>query len=110
MSRRESINTADVTRAIARQRRQTYLRLGEDPFEDAKVESATKLDRLESLYQNPAQAGQPDPVIYSLLSGRLLQEFNTDGWLGVPPLVVDILTELRPDALPAGSPGGLLAP
>lgn len=103
---RDNIIQEDVSYAIARQRRQTYLRLGEDPFEDPKVTADQKLKKLAEIYQEPAKKGLPDHITYSLLSGRLLQEFNTDGWFGVPPLVVDILVEMG--TLPTGTPGGPL--
>ena len=103
------IRSADVRGAIARLRRQTYLRLGQDPYESEPVSSKEKLDRLKSIYENPSRDGAPDPVLYSLLNSRLLREFNGDGWFGVPPLVVDLFKELAagPDR-DADPPGGLL--
>ena len=32
-----------------------------------------------------------NPVLYSLLSARAVQEFNGQRWFGVHPLVVDVL-------------------
>lgn len=105
---REIVAAKDVTWAIAQRRRQTYLRLGEDPFEVPVVKSDEKLARLKQLYDDPSPQGLPDHVLYSLLSGRLIGEFNGDGWFGVPPLVVDILIEFK--IFERGSPGGLLEP
>lgn len=103
------IRPADVSGAIARLRRQTYLRLGQDPYEPEPISSKEKLDRLKAIYKNPSRDGAPDPVLYSLLNSRLLREFNGDGWFGVPPLVVDLFKELAagPDR-DADPPGGLL--
>ncbi len=100
------IRAENVRGAIALQRRQTYLRLGQDPYESEPVRKQEKLDRLTAIYRNSITEGAPDPVLYSLLNSRLLREFNGDGWFGVPPLVVDLLKELA--SLDAGAPGGLL--
>ena len=100
------IRAEDVKGAISRQRRQTYLQLGEDPYESEIVTTKQKRERLTAIYRDHTQAGTPDPVLYSLLRGRLLREFNGDGWFGVPPLVVELLKELAD--LDTSAPGGLL--
>jgi hypothetical protein len=58
------------------------------------VTYAQKAERLVKIYNQDQDAKVPDPVLYSLLNGRSVQEFqefNGDRWFGVHPLVVDIL-------------------
>jgi hypothetical protein len=60
--------------------------------------------RLTAVYDGAPDSDVPDPVLYSLLRGRAVQEFNGECWFGVHPIVVDILKEqahLKPQ-----DPGG----
>ena len=49
-----------------------------------------KSERLLAVYGGAPDNDIPDLVLYSLLRGRAIQEFNCYGWYGVHPLVVDI--------------------
>lgn len=85
------IHKADTDRAIVNLRTQYERSLGESPFDAAKVTYPEKAARLVKIYEQDQDAKVPDPVLYSLLNGRSVQEFNGDRWFGVHPLVVDIL-------------------
>lgn len=52
-----------------------------------------KADRLVRIYNGEKEAQITDPVLYSLLDARAVQEFNGERWFGVHPLVVDILVK-----------------
>jgi hypothetical protein len=85
-------------------RRDYRMRLGQSPYDVSQIPYPEKLARLLAVYGHAPDNDIPDPVLYSLLRGRAVQEFNGDGWSGVHPLVVDILKEqqhLRPQ-----DPGG----
>ena len=53
----------------------------------------TKRSASWAVYRRDPEHDIADAVLYSLLRGRALQEFNGEGWLGVHPLVVDILNQ-----------------
>lgn len=99
-----SIAERDVTRAIYTMRREYRNRLGESPHDPKPVHWEEKARKLVAVYHNEPGSDIPDPVLYSLLRARALQEFNDEGWFGVHPLVVDILKEQR--RLPEDAPGG----
>jgi hypothetical protein len=85
------IGKADVDRAVAGLRTAYERSLGIGPFDKAKLTYLEKAERLLAVYHQQADAGVPDPVLYSLLNARAVQEFNGERWFGVHPLVVDIL-------------------
>jgi hypothetical protein len=87
------IGAEDAKSAIARLRRDYRLRLGQSPYDLQPISYAQKSAKLLAVYNREPDSDIPDPVLYSLLRGRALQEFNGDGWFGVHPLVVDILKE-----------------
>ena len=89
---RRKVEKADADRAIIDLRTEYERRLGEGPYDVSKVSFADKADRLVRIYNQHPDAKIPDPVLYSLLNARAVQEFNGDRWFGVHPLVVDILT------------------
>jgi len=94
----------DATAAINKLRREYRMKLGQSPFDAEQIPYTEKSARLLAVYSDSPDNGVPDPVLYSLLRGRAVQEFNGDGWFGVHPLVVDILKEqhhLKPQ-----DPGG----
>ena len=95
----------DTTRAaVNRMRREYRMKLGQSPYDAEQIPYADKVSRLLAVYHRKPDHDIPDKVLYSLLRGRAVQEFNGDGWFGVHPLVVDILKEqehLRPQ-----DPGG----
>jgi hypothetical protein len=98
------IGADDATSAIGAMRREYRMRLGESPYDLHQMPYSEKVERLVAVYNSAADNDVPDPVLYSLLRGRAIEEFNGDGWFGVHPLVVDILKaqqHLRPQ-----DPGG----
>jgi hypothetical protein len=98
------IGPDDATSAIGAMRRDYRLRLGQSPYDHHTIPYAEKAARLLAVYNRAADYDVPDPVLYSLLRGRAIEEFNGEGWFGVHPLVVDILKNqqhLRPQ-----DPGG----
>lgn len=87
----ETINAADVFGAIVNLRSDYERRLGQSPYDPETVSYKDKADRLFQIYNNEKMAQITDPVMYSLLNARAIQEFNGQRWFGVHPLVVDIL-------------------
>jgi hypothetical protein len=81
----------DATAAINKLRREYRRKLGQSPYDAEQIPYTEKSARLLAVYSDLPDNGVPDPVLYSLLRGRAIQEFNGDGWFGVHPLVVDIL-------------------
>jgi hypothetical protein len=88
-----AIGAEDAHAAISKMRREYRMKLGQSPYDAHPIPYSEKLARLLAVYSNAPDSDIPDPVLYSLLRGRALQEFNGDGWFGVHPLVVDILKE-----------------
>ncbi len=97
-----TIGPSDVDRAINKMRAEYVGRLGRSQFdEDEQIGYDEKAERLRRLYAGEPKAQVADPILYSLLRSRTVQEFNGKRWYGVHPLVVDILREqgvLTPDA------------
>lgn len=89
------INRSDASRAIPWLRTVYKRRLGESPYDPEQVTYAAKAERLLKIYNGDPDAEMPDPILYSLLNARAVQEFNDEGWFGVHPLVVDILKSQR---------------
>ena len=106
----------DVTYAIRQLRTDYERQLGESPYDlelgtDGKMQAIgydRKAARLLRIYQADPEAKVPDPVLYSLLRSRAVQEFNGERWFGVHPLVVDILANQEKIKRPAQGrvPGG----
>ena len=98
------IGPEDARLAINKMRMDYRRRLGQSPYDALQIPYSEKSARLLAVYNAVPDCNIPDAVLYSLLRGRALQEFNGDGWCGVHPLVVDILKEgqhLKPE-----DPGG----
>jgi hypothetical protein len=87
------IGPDDAKAAISKMRGEYTRRLGQSPYDMREILYAEKSARLVGVYNNAPDNKIPDPVLYSLLRGRAIQEFNGDVWFGVHPLVVDILKE-----------------
>lgn len=98
------IAEADVNKAINAMRREYRMRLGESPYDPKPIHWEEKCERLLAVYRGVPGADVPDPVLYSLLKSRALQELSDEGWCGVHPLVVDILIDQK--RLEEGSRGG----
>ena len=110
------IGADDVTISIRQLRTDYERQLGESPYDletstDGKPRPLSyeqKALRLLRIYRQEATAKVPDPILYSLLRSRAVQEFNGERWFGVHPLIVDILVAQgkidRPNG--QGVPGG----
>jgi hypothetical protein len=88
----DQINAADVTSAMDNLRSNYKRQLGQSPYDQDPIPYPKKADLLKRIYGGDEEAEIPNPVLYSLLSARAVQEFNGKRWFGVHPLVVDILT------------------
>jgi hypothetical protein len=98
------IGPDDAKAAVNKMRREYRMKLGQSPYDARPISYSDKSAKLLAVYGVTPDSDIPDPVLYSLLRGRAIQEFNGEGWFGVHPLVVDILKEqqhLRPQ-----DPGG----
>ena len=81
------------------------MKLGQSPYDGAEqIPYSEKSKRLVEVYNRAPDHDVPDKILYSLLRGRAIQEFNGVGWFGVHPLVVDILKEQ--EHLKPQDPGG----
>ena len=98
------IGPEDAQAAINKMRREYRMRLGQSPYDADPLSYADKSARLLAVYNNAPDSDVPDPVLYSLLRGRAIQEFNGVGWFGLHPLVVDILKDQQ--HLRTQDPGG----
>ncbi len=98
------IGPGNATVAINKMRREYRMKLGQSPYDAEQIPYSKKAERLIAVYADAPDNDIPDPVLYSLLRGRAIQEFNGDGWYGVHPLVVDILKEQQ--HLKPQDPGG----
>jgi hypothetical protein len=85
------IGKADADRAINDLRVDYARRLGVGPYDATPLTYQQKAERLVAIYNQAPDYDVPDPVLYSLLNARAVQEFNGERWFGVHPLVVDIL-------------------
>jgi hypothetical protein len=99
-----AIGPDDAKAAIAKMRREYRMRLGQSPYDLHQVPYSEKVVRLLAVYNDASANDVPDPVLYSLLRSRAVEEFNGDGWYGVHPLVVDILKDQQ--HLKPQDPGG----
>jgi len=100
----KAIGPEDAKAAIGKMRRDYRMRLGQSPYDIRQIAYGEKLATLLAVYRGAADIEIPDHILYSLLRGRAIQEFNGDGWFGVHPLVVDILKEQQ--HLKPQDPGG----
>jgi hypothetical protein len=100
-----SITESDSDKALNKMRKDYRRTLGQSPYDIEPIPYNLKRDKLVAIYSgDDRDIGIPDPVLYSLLRARAIQEFNGEGWFGVHPLVVDILKEQG--HLSADSAGG----
>jgi hypothetical protein len=99
--RHAQIGRTAVDAAIRHGREVYEKQLGEALFDAAailggpptRIGYEQKVSRLISIYRGDPSARVPDPVLYSLFRSRAVLEFNGDYWLGVHPLVVDVLAK-----------------
>ena len=88
------ITVPDADRAINELRREYRDHLGETAFDLQQIKLDAKLTKLSAIYRSQTRDDVRDPVLYSLLHARAVQEFNGKGWFGVHPLIVDFLSSL----------------
>ena len=100
---------SDVVDAQDWLRNQYLLRLGESPYDPSPIPFQDKLKRLKSVYDGKPDAFVPDRVLTALLQVHAVQEFNHKRWLGVHPLVVDILQDQGVLGASGPPPGGTRA-
>ena len=104
LGNRTVIGPEEATLAINKMRREYRMKLGQSPYDVNQISYSQKSARLLAVYRGEPDCDIPDPILYSLLRGRAVQEFNGDGWYGVHPLVVDILKDQQ--HLKPQDPGG----
>ena len=98
------IEPQHVDEAIGWLRTRYERRLGANEFDDDAIPYQEKVDRMVAIYRGEPKASVPDSCLYSLFRARAVQEFNSERWLGLHPLAVDILK--RQAALPQDAEGG----
>jgi AAA ATPase domain len=99
------ISVHDADGAIASLRNDYRNSLGSTGEDDAETPLTEKLDRLVAIYQRKDPSVEvPDPVLYLLLRKRCALQYNGAGWIGVHPLIVDLLIDFA--RLEPQSPGG----
>jgi hypothetical protein len=101
----DAISVEDARSAVAELRDKYKQRLGSTGEESTETPLANKLNRLVGIYEGEDRTEEvPDPVLYLLLKQRCALEYNGERWIGVHPLIVDLLIEFK--RLEEGSPGG----
>ena len=101
----EVISVEDADGAIASLRNDYKQLLGSTGQDDAEIPLSEKLDRLVAIYQRKDPTVEvPDRVLYLLLRQRCALQYNGTGWIGVHPLIVDLLIDFA--ELEPNSPGG----
>lgn len=100
----QKMDASDVNGAIINLRSGYERQLGQSPFNREATTYDDKAALLKRIYNGDKDAQVPNPVLYSLLSARAVQEFNGQRWFGVHPLVVDVLAaQGRLDRLDSGA-------
>jgi hypothetical protein len=101
----DAISVLDAERASAGLRNDYKNWLGSTGQDAVDTPLIEKLDRLVAIYQREDPTVEvPDRVLYLLLRQRCALQYNGEGWIGVHPLIVDLLIEFK--KLEQGSPGG----
>lgn len=98
----------ECTDAINQLRAQYEGQLGQGPFDTNPIPYDEKAKRLVSIYRREPKANVLDNILHTLLNTGVVQEFNGEHWLGVHPLVVDILVKQKelPTKRGIPAPGG----
>jgi hypothetical protein len=69
------------------------------------VPLTAKLARLQGLYERTDPTAEvPDPILYLMFRQRCALRYNGKGWVGIHPLIVDLLIKFN--RLAKDSPGG----
>ena len=92
---RPKITADDADKAISRARNKFYGMLGESTLGERRLTYEEKAQKLMAVYAGTQATRINDPILHSLLRVGAVQEFNGRGWLGVHPMVVDILNEQK---------------
>jgi hypothetical protein len=101
----DSISVQDCDEAIASLRNDYKQLLGSTVQDSTDTPLVEKLDRLVGIYKrDDPMVEVQNRVSYLLLRQPCLLQYNGAGWIGVHPLVVDLLVDFK--KLPPGSPGG----
>jgi hypothetical protein len=101
----KTIGLSDADLAVAGLRNDYKMLLGSTGQDANEISLADKLDRLTGIYKREDPAVEvPNRVLYQLLQQRCVLQYNGASWMGVHPLVLDLLIEFG--KLPEGSPGG----
>jgi hypothetical protein len=101
----EIISIQDALGAMASLRNDYKQFLGSTGQDSLDITLNAKLDRLVGLYKHEnSDVDVPDPILYLLLRQRCALQYNGAGWVGVHPLIVDLLIDFG--KLEPGSPGG----
>jgi hypothetical protein len=105
LRRAAAISSADADGAIASLRNDYKQLLGSPGHDSQDVSLDDKLDRLVGIYKrDDPKVEVPDRVLYLLLRQRCALQYNGQGWIGVHPMVVDLLVQFG--KLPNESLGG----
>jgi hypothetical protein len=100
-----TISMQDADGAIISLRHEYKQHLGTTGQDPNEITLDQKLERLVQIYRREdPRADVPDPVLYQLLQQRSVLQYDGDMWMGVHPLVVDLLIEFK--MLRADDPGG----
>lgn len=101
----EFISLEDLDKAIVDLRNSYKQSMGSTSSSDQEPSLDAKLDLLVSIYHRKQETTDlANPVLYRLLRQRFVLQYNGVAWLGVHPLVVDLLIQFK--KLDEGSPGG----
>lgn len=99
------IAAEDLDEAIGSLREVYKGRLGSTGQDTNKATLEEKLTYLVSIYKRENKiVDVPNPIQYLLLAQRCVLYYNGEAWLGVHPLVIDLLIDFK--KLDEGSPGG----
>ena len=105
LAKASAISAKDANGAIASLRNDYKQLLGSTGQDSRNITLTEKLDRLVGIYMREDPTVEvPNPVLYLLLRQRCILQYNGVGWIGVHPLVVDLLVDFA--KLPDRSPGG----
>jgi hypothetical protein len=100
-----AISMEDARGAINSLRHEYKQHLGTTGQDPNEITLDQKLERLVRIYRREdPTADVPDPVLYQLLQQRFVLQYNGNMWMGVHPLVVDLLIEFK--LLRSDDPGG----
>jgi len=91
-----TISADDASNAIASLRNDYKQLLGSTGQDSDDTPLGVKLDRLVGIYRREDPTVEvPDRVLYLLLRQRCALQYNGTGWIGVHPLIVDLLVEFN---------------